>query len=143
MTIFSSAELFAALLLAGATPAQQQLPAPYSDAVRNGDTLYLAGAVGTDPASHALVPGGFEAEAKQALENIGATLAKHGLTHADLVKCTVLLADIADWGKFNGIYRGYFPTGKFPARTAYAVAGLPFGAKVEIDCIARFATAAR
>lgn len=143
MIISSPASALALLLLAAPgqhyrAPATAQDDRPYSDAVRAGDTLYLAGMIGTDPATRALASGGFEAEARQAMVNIGRTLAAHRLTHDDLVKCTVLLADIGDWGRLNPIYRSFFKPGRYPARTAVAVAALPGGARVEIDCIAHF-----
>ncbi len=108
---------------------------PFSEAVRHGDTLYLSGQVGVAPGSLKLVPGGFEPEARQAMENIRTTLAANGLTMADLIKCTVMLADMADWPRFNEIYRSFFD-GRYPARSALGANGLALGARVEIECIA-------
>ena len=108
---------------------------PFSEAVRNGDTLYLSGQLGVMPGTRQLVAGGFPAEARQALENIRAILTAHGRTTADLVKCTVLLADIGDWPAFNEIYSGFLKK-PYPARSALGVAGLALGGRVEVECIA-------
>lgn len=105
--------------------------ATYSQAIEVGNTLYLAGQVGLDPATHELVPGGLEPEARRALENCKAVLEAGGYTLKDVVQVQVLLADIADYQAFNAIYATYFPQ-EPPARAAYAVAALPRGARVEI-----------
>ena len=86
------------------------LPAglPFSEAVRVDDTLYLSGMIGVVPGTLELVPGGMEPEARQTMENIQATLEAHGASMSDVVKCTVMLADIAEWGEFNEIYQTYF-----------------------------------
>ena len=108
---------------------------PLAEAVRVDGTLYLSGQIGIEPGTLKLVPGGIRAEAKQAMENIKTSLEAHGYSMGDLVKCTVMLADIAKWGEFNEIYKTYF-TGHFPARSALGVTGLALGAQVEVDCIA-------
>ena len=108
---------------------------PFSEAVRVGDTLYLSGQVGTLPGADELVPGGLEAEARQTLSNIQATLEAHGYAMDDLVKCTVMLADISEWAKFNEVYKSFFES-HFPARSAFGANGLALGARVEVECIA-------
>ena len=108
---------------------------PFSEAVRVGDTLYLSGQVGVVPGSLKLVKGGLEQEARQTMENIKTSLEVHGYAMTDLVKCTVMLADISEWGAFNAIYKTYF-TEHFPARSALGVNGLALGARVEVECIA-------
>lgn len=108
---------------------------PFSEAVRVGNTLYLSGQVGILPGSMELMPGGIQAEAQQALENIRATLEIHGYSMGDVVKCTVMLADIAEWPAFNEIYKGFFQA-PYPARSAFAASGLALGARVEVECIA-------
>lgn len=108
---------------------------PLAEAVRVGGTLYLSGQIGVVPGSLRLVPGGIAAESRQAMDNIRTMLEAHGYRMGDLVKCTVMLADIAKWGEFNDIYKSYFE-GRYPARSALGVAGLALGAQVEIDCIA-------
>jgi 2-iminobutanoate/2-iminopropanoate deaminase len=108
---------------------------PYSPAVRVGDLLFLSGHVGVDPATRALVPGGIEAETRQALENIKALLESAGSALDRVVKCTVFLADIQNYAAMNRVYASYFPTDP-PARSAVGVSGLPLGAAVEIECLA-------
>ena len=110
---------------------------PFSEAVRVGDTLYMSGQVGILPGSMELAQGGMEAEAKQAMDNIRAVVEANGLTMNDVVKCTVMLADIADWPAFNTIYRAFFEA-PFPARSAFAASGLALGARVEVECLAAF-----
>ena len=116
-------------------PERAALNPPYSEAVRVGDLLFLSGAIGTPPGSRAVVPGGIAAETRQTLENIRGTLAASGLTMDDVVKCTVMLADIGEWEAMNVVYREFFPRNK-PARSALGVNGLVAGARVEIECIA-------
>ncbi|MCM2268887.1 MAG: Rid family hydrolase [Thermoanaerobaculia bacterium] len=108
---------------------------PFSEAVRVGDVVFLSGQIGVVPGQRELVPGGLAAEAKQTMENIRATLAGIGLGMGDLVKCTVMLDDMAEWGAFNEVYRTFF-TGRFPARSAFGADGLALGARVEVECIA-------
>lgn len=108
---------------------------PFSEAVRVGDTLYLSGQIGVVPGSLKLVPGGVKAETRQTMENIQTTLKTHGYAMSDLVKCTVMLADIADWPAFNEIYSTFFAE-RFPARSALGANGLALGARVEVECIA-------
>lgn len=116
-------------------PGRATLDLPYSDAVRHGSLLFLAGTVGVAPGTRQLVAGGVVAETRQALENIKANLEKHGSSMDRCLKCTVFLADIKDFEAMNGVYREYFPTNK-PARTTVGVAALPLGARVEIECLA-------
>ena len=108
---------------------------PFSEAVRVGDTLYLSGQIGIVPGTLELVPGGVEAEAQRTMENIALTLREHGYSMRDVVKCTVMLADMADWPAFNEIYRGHF-SAPYPARSALGANGLALGARVEVECIA-------
>lgn len=108
---------------------------PFSEAVRVGNTYYLSGQIGVIPGRMELAPGGIEGEARQTMDNIGAVLAGHGLDFDDVVKCTVMLADMSEWGTFNDIYRSYF-TPPFPARSAFGASGLGLGARTEVECIA-------
>jgi len=105
---------------------------PFSESVSVGGMLYLSGEIGLNSAGK-LVEGGIKAEAKQVMDNIGASLARRGASFDQLVQCTVMLADIADWPAFNDIYRGYFKQ-HFPARAAFATSGLALGARVEVQC---------
>lgn len=108
---------------------------PYSQAVQAGNTLYISGQLGLDPATGDFVAGGVEAQATQALENAKAILAAAGYSLADVVKTTVLLKSIGDFAAVNAIYGGYF-TNDCPARAAYEAANLPKGGLVEIELIA-------
>jgi reactive intermediate/imine deaminase len=107
---------------------------PFSEGVRVGNILYLSGAIGID-ASGALVPGGIEAETRQALSNIRSVLERHGSTMDRVVKCTVMLADMAEWGAMNRVYVEFFPVTP-PARSAFGASGLALGSRVEIEAIA-------
>ena len=108
---------------------------PFSEAVAYGGVLYLSGDIGTE-SSGKLVGGGIGPESRQTMENIKATLGRHGLGMGDIIKCTVFLADISEWPTFNEIYAGYFEKGRYPARSALAASGLALGARVELECIA-------
>jgi len=105
---------------------------PFSSGVRVGDLLILSGQLGNTPDGK--LPKGMEAQARQAMENIGAILKGQGLGFGDVVKCTVMLDDMKDWPAFNKIYVTYFPDGKFPARSAFGADGLALGALVEVEC---------
>jgi 2-iminobutanoate/2-iminopropanoate deaminase len=109
---------------------------PFSEAVAVGNTLYLSGQIGVVPGTLALVPGGLEAEAAQAMENIKGVLERHGSSLDKVVKCTVFMADMAEWPAFNAVYRRYFSAGRYPARSAFGSNGLALGARVEVECIA-------
>lgn len=108
---------------------------PFSEAVRVGNTLYVSGSIGNIPGTSQLAEGGIGPETSQTLENIKVVLEKHGSSMNEVVKCTVFLADIAEWGAMNEVYVTYFPLHK-PARSALGVSGLALGARTEIECIA-------
>ncbi len=108
---------------------------PFSEAVRAGDFLYLSGMVGFDPATDKVVPGGIKAESRRALTLIQDALKRNGASLADVVKCTVFLADIAEWPAFNEVYVEFFKK-PFPARSALATSGLARNARVEVECFA-------
>ena len=116
----------------GEDPALQM---PFSDAVRVGDMLYLSGKIGNLPGTSELAPGGIQGETRQTMENIKASLEKYGSSLDEVVKCTVFLADMAEWGAMNEVYVSYFPGNK-PARSALGASGLALGARVEIECLA-------
>ena len=107
---------------------------PFSSAVRVGDTLYLSGQIGI--AANGKLPAGFDAQARQAMDNIGGVLKARGLGWGDVVKCTVMLDNMSDWPAFNQVYVTYFPDGKFPARSAFGADGLALGALLEVECMA-------
>jgi 2-iminobutanoate/2-iminopropanoate deaminase len=108
---------------------------PVYGLVRVNNMLYLSGSIGLDPATGKLAPGGVEAEAKQVMENIKATLERNGSNLDRVVKCTLFIVDIKEWPKVNEVYKNYFSK-HFPARSAIAGSGLALGARVEIECIA-------
>jgi len=118
-----------------AMPAGATGSLPFSEAVRVGDMLYLAGQVGLRPGTIGVVPGGIAAETRQTLENISAVLERHGSSLDRVVKCTVFMADIAEWPAMNGVYRTFFAA-HLPARSALGASGLALGARVEIECLA-------
>lgn len=107
---------------------------PYSQAVEAGGTLYISGQLPIDPSTKAM-PDGVKAQTQQSLKNIAAILEAAGYNKNDVVKSTVLLKDIADFGAMNEVYAGFY-TENPPARVAYEVAALPMGALVEIETIA-------
>jgi 2-iminobutanoate/2-iminopropanoate deaminase len=107
---------------------------PFSTAVRAGDTVYLSGALGID--ANGKLADGMEAQARLAMDNLGAGLKAAGLGWGDVVKCTVMLDDMKDWPAFNKVYVTYFPDGRYPARSAFGTDGLALGALVEVECIA-------
>ena len=107
---------------------------PFSESVRVGDMIYLSGQIGTD-ASGKLVAGGISAETKQIFENIKIALERYGASMDNVVKCTVMIADMKEWAEMNKVYVTYF-TKNLPARSSLGVNGLALGAKVEIECLA-------
>ncbi len=112
------------------------LPAnlPFSELVRVGNTLYLSGQLGVIPGTLNLVSGGIKEQAAQTMENIKLVLEAHNYSMKNVVKCTVMLADISEWGTFNKIYESFFSK-PYPARSAFGANGLGLGAKVEVECI--------
>ena len=106
---------------------------PYSQAVRFGDTVYLSGQIGLDPASGQLVEG-IDAQAHQVFKNLRAVAQAANGELDDVVKVTVLLADLGDFTKVNEIMASYFRE-PYPARATYQVAALPRGARIEVEAI--------
>lgn len=113
----------------------EDMQLPFSEAVRVGHMLYLSGQLGYDSETSKLVEGGIGPETRKTLENIKATLEKHGSSMAEVVKCTVYLADINEWAAMNQVYVTYFPSNP-PARSALGSSGLALGARTEIECMA-------
>ena len=109
--------------------------APFSDAVRVGPMLYLAGQLGLDDDGK-IVPGGVTPEAERTMENLKHTLERNGSSLDRVVSCLLLLADIRDREAFNTVYQRYFAPRHFPARSALGTSGLYLGARVEISCTA-------
>ena len=108
---------------------------PYSTANICGSLCFMSGMLGIDPATGALADGGVEAQTRQAMKNIGAVLDELGLTPASVLKTTVFVKDLNDFGKVNAIYGDFFGT-DYPARSCVEVARLPMDALVEVEAIA-------
>ena len=118
--------------------ATQNAPAaigPYSQAIEANGTVYVSGQLGIDPATGNFAEGGAVAQARQSFTNISNILKEAGLSMKNVVKVTVLLADINDFAAVNEVYKDFFEA-PFPARSAFAVAALPKGGKIEIEAIA-------
>ena len=108
---------------------------PYSQAVEAGGLLFISGQIPIVPATGKLMDGDIRQQTDQVMKNIGAILHEAGLDYSDLVKCTCLLADMADFKAMNEVYGGYFNEDP-PARAAYQVVNLPLGSQIEIEAIA-------
>lgn len=108
---------------------------PYEQAIKANGFVYTAGQIGLEPATGELVAGGIEEQARRVLDNVTAVLEAAGSSWGQVVKTTIYLNDMADFGAVNAIYEGYLGSAK-PARTTVAVAGLPKGALVEVDVVA-------
>ncbi|HSR46950.1 MAG TPA: Rid family detoxifying hydrolase [Anaerolineales bacterium] len=108
---------------------------PYSHGVRTGRWVFCSGTIGNDPATGKLVPGGVEAETRQALTNLGNTLRAGGTSLANVIKTTVFLTDLGQFAVMNAAYATFFVTDP-PARSTIQVAALPGGAAVEIEAVA-------
>jgi len=109
---------------------------PYSPAVRDGRTVYCSGQTPIDPATGNLIDGDIAAQTAQVMKNLTAVLKAAGCDWGDVVKTSIFLVDMADFAAVNEVYGTYVGESK-PARSTVAVAALPRGARVEIDCIAR------
>ena len=109
---------------------------PYSQGIAAGNELFCSGQVALDPETGELAGGDAAAQTDRALKNLGAVLEAGGMSYADVVKTTIFLVDMNDFSAVNEVYGRYFE-GARPARTTIAVAGLPKGARVEIDAVAK------
>ena len=119
--------------LLSSDPSSQNMP--FSEGVIAGDLLFLSGQIGVDPKTGKMVSGGIKAEAKQTMDNIKATLTHHGYSMSDIVKCTVMIADMKTWSAFNEVYVTYFSK-PYPARSAFGANGLALNGNLEVECIA-------
>lgn len=108
---------------------------PYSQAMQHGNLIFCSGQLGLDPVTGAMVAGGIEAETRQAIRNLKAVLRAAGCTVSDIIKTTVYLIDMNDFGSVNAIYADMLAPAK-PARACVAVAALPKGGLVEIEATA-------
>lgn len=109
---------------------------PYSQATKAGGFLFTAGQIALDPASGNVVEGDVAAQATQVMSNLGAVLSNAGCSWKDVMKTTIFLADMSDFAKVNEVYGAALGDTK-PARSTVAVAGLPRGVRVEIECVAK------
>lgn len=109
---------------------------PYSQGIVSDGLIFCSGQMGLDPATGEVVPGGVEAQAERALKNLAAVLDAAGATLADVVKMTIFLADIGDFAAVNAVYARHV-SDPAPARSTFAVGGLPKGGLIEIEAIAR------
>lgn len=109
---------------------------PYSQAVQAGNELYCSGQIPLDPQTGNLVEGDVTAQTERVIENLGAVLCAAGYHYTDVIKTTIFLVDMNDFAAVNAVYEKYFGANR-PARSTVAVAALPRGARIEIDCIAR------
>ncbi len=107
---------------------------PFSRVVEANGFVFLAGQVGDEPGRSGPVPGGIEAETRQTLDNIRDVLRRTGSSMDRVVKCTVMMADMSEWGAMNEVYVTYFRKDRLPARSAFGASGLALGARVEIEC---------
>jgi 2-iminobutanoate/2-iminopropanoate deaminase len=108
---------------------------PYSQAVAVGNLLFCSGQIPLTPATGELIDGDAAAQTTQVLENLGGVLRANKMTFANVVKTTVFLTDLGDFGAMNEVYAIYFPSDQ-PARSTIQVAALPKGARVEIEAVA-------
>jgi reactive intermediate/imine deaminase len=113
-------------------PSTEENNYPFSDAVKVGNLLFMSGMVGSDETIGDLV-----IETHDIFKQMKAVLAAYDLSFADVVKCTVFLDDVGEWGKFNSVYTQYFKK-PYPARSALGADGLALGASLELECIAEF-----
>lgn len=116
------------------TPCVAQMP--FRDAVEAGDLVFLSGEIGLAPPGSDPLADGMDAAAISAMTKIGKTLRAHGLDFDNVVKCTVMLKDMDAWQRFNRVYMTFFKPHLLPARSAFATAGLAYGALVEVECTA-------
>ncbi|MEP6504059.1 MAG: RidA family protein, partial [Betaproteobacteria bacterium] len=112
------------------------LAVPFPEGTAVGGLLFLSGQLGNLPGTLTLADGGIAGETRQTLENIRSVLQGQGLGLQHLVRCTVMLADIAEWPAFNAAYAEFFTDIPMPARSAFGCSGLALGARVEIECTA-------
>jgi 2-iminobutanoate/2-iminopropanoate deaminase len=119
------------------SPGAPKAIGPYSQAVRAGQLLFVSGQVPLDPATGQMVEGDIAAQTRRVFDNLAAVLKAGGRSFADVVRTTVFLADMNDFGAVNEVYGTYF-TEPYPARATVQVARLPKDARVEIDVIASF-----
>ncbi|MFO1151939.1 MAG: RidA family protein [Alsobacter sp.] len=118
-------------------PGDPQAAFPYSQGVRCGGFLFVAGQLAADEPGFAVGLGDIEAETRTAMQRIGRILAAAGSGFAHVVRVGVFMTDLGEFARMNAVYREFFPSGRLPARTCVGVASLLDGCRIEIDCVAR------
>ncbi len=111
---------------------------PYNQAIIHNDTLYASGQIAIDPATGQLVTVDIETETRRVMENVRAILQEAGLTFDDVLKCSIFVRNMDDYGRINAVYAGYFNEATAPARELVQVARLPKDVNIEISVIAAF-----
>jgi len=111
---------------------------PYNQAIIHNDTLYASGQIALDPATNELVMTNIEEETHRVMKNIQALLEEADLTFSDVLKCSIFVLDIGNYGRINAVYAEYFDEETAPARELVQVSALPKGVNVEISVIAAF-----
>jgi len=134
----TAAPLQTALAQPAAAPQAMPAKLPFSPSIRVGDLLFMSGQIGQAPEGMDKHKEGFDAAVKSAMDSIAKILATNGLDFGHVVKCTVMLDDMADWPRFNAAYLPYFEGKRLPTRSAFGADGLALGAPLEVECIAAF-----
>ncbi|WP_416181473.1 RidA family protein [Acidaminococcus timonensis] len=116
------------------TPKAPAAVGPYVQGIKTGDTIYVSGQLGIDTAAGKL-PDTVEEQAHCSMKNVGAILEAAGADYSQIVKTTIFLQDMNDFGKVNEIYQSYFKDG-YPARSCVQIGRLPLGGLVEVECVA-------
>lgn len=111
---------------------------PYNHATRHGDTLYISGQIALDPTTGELLTSDIETETHQVMKNLEAILTQAGLTFEHVLKCSVFVSDMNNYGRINAVYAQYFKEDTAPARELVEVANLPKFVNVEVSVIAGF-----
>ncbi len=109
---------------------------PYNQAIKSGNTLYVSGQIAIDPSSGELLQGDIKAETQLVLENLKAVVEAGQMQLTDVVKCSIFISDMNNFGKINEVYASYFDGDAAPARETVEVSVLPKNVNVEISCIA-------
>ena len=109
---------------------------PYNQSVKFGDMLFVSGQIAIDPSTGNIVSDSIEAETRQVMENLGAILSEAGMTYENILKASVFVSDMHNYGKINAVYAEYFDEATAPARELVEVANLPKFVNIEISVIA-------
>ena len=111
---------------------------PYNQAIIHNGTLYASGQIAINPSTGTLVTDNIEAETRQVMDNVGAILEEAGLSYNDIIKCSIFVSDMNNYGRINAVYATYFDEATAPARELVEVANLPKFVNIEVSVIAAF-----